>query len=88
MQTIQSPEAATTAHPQLTRVAYTMAEFGAMFGKSETWAYRQKYAGKIAVIQGLGHDLIPRSEIERLLGAGTNEPKKHSRRGLKPKQQA
>lgn len=55
--------------PLLDRAAVTPNEFAALFGKQTTWGYRQIYAGKIAVIKTLGHTLIPRSEIQRLLGS-------------------
>jgi hypothetical protein len=50
------------------RVAITPAEFGARFGKSQTWAYRRIYAGKVKVIPGCRPQLIPISEVERFLG--------------------
>jgi hypothetical protein len=48
-----------------------MREFAALFGKQVTWAYRLKYAGKVKVIPssecGGGGDMVPHSELERLL---------------------
>lgn len=49
------------------RVAYSPAEFSALFGKSQTWGYRQVYAGTVAVVTQRGRILIPASEVERLL---------------------
>jgi hypothetical protein len=54
------------------RVAFTPKEFAAMFGKSQTWGYRQIYAGKVKTITHHGHILIPAAEVERILAeAGT-----------------
>ena len=61
------------------RVAFSPGEFAALFGKSQTWGYRQIYAGKVKAITEHGRILIPASEVERILGkAGTYD-------GLKPK---
>ena len=61
------------------RVAFSPGEFAALFGKSQTWGYRQIYAGKVKTITEHGRILIPASEVERILGkAGTYD-------GLKPK---
>ena len=49
------------------RVAYSPAEFAAMFGKSQTWGYRQIYAGKVKTITQHGRILIPAAEVERIL---------------------
>lgn len=49
------------------RIAITPAEFGAKFGKSQTWAYRKIYAGKVKVIPGCRPQLIPLVEVERFL---------------------
>ena len=38
-----------------------------MFGKSQTWGYRQLYAGKVKSITEYGRILIPASEVERIL---------------------
>lgn len=56
-----------TAKTPLKRVAYTPTEFAAMFGKSQTWGYRQIYAGKVKTITQHGRILIPASEVERIL---------------------
>jgi hypothetical protein len=64
------------------RVAFSPGEFAALFGKSQTWGYRQIYAGKVKTITEYGRILIPAAEVERILGkAGTYD-------GLKPKVKA
>ena len=49
------------------RVAYSPGEFAELFGKSQTWGYRQIYAGKVKAITEHGRILIPATEVERLL---------------------
>jgi hypothetical protein len=49
------------------RVAYSPGEFAELFGKSQTWGYRQIYAGKVNAITEHGRILIPAKEIERIL---------------------
>lgn len=51
------------------RVAYSPAEFAALFGKSQTWGYRQIYAGKVKTITQHGRILIPAADVERILAA-------------------
>lgn len=64
------------------RVAFSPGEFAALFGKSQTWGYRQIYAGKVKAIDDYGRILIPANEVERLLkSAGIYNGKE------KPKQQ-
>ena len=54
------------------RVAFSPGEFAALFGKEQTWGYRQIYAGKVKTITEHGRILIPASEEDRILGkAGT-----------------
>ena len=61
------------------RVTFSPGEFAALFGKSQTWGYRQIYAGKVKTITEYGRILIPASEVDRILGtAGIYN-------GLKPK---
>lgn len=61
------------------RVAFSPGEFAALFGKSQTWGYRQIYSGKVKTITEHGRILIPAKEVERILGsAGVYN-------GLKPK---
>ncbi|MGK0187940.1 MAG: hypothetical protein ACI9R3_003731 [Verrucomicrobiales bacterium] len=50
------------------KVAYTPKEFADLFGKSQTWGYRQLYAGKVKAITKLGRIMIPAAEVERVLG--------------------
>ena len=63
----------------LERMAYSPKEFAALFGKSQTWGYRQIYAGKVKAITEHGRILIPAAEVEAILKtAGIYD-------GLKPK---
>ncbi len=64
---------------QFSRVAFSPGEFAALFGKSQTWGYRQIYAGKVKTITEVGRILIPAAEVERVLG------KAEIYNGLKPK---
>ena len=64
---------------RMQRVTFSPGEFAALFGKSQTWGYRQIYADKVKTITEYGRILIPASEVDRILGtAGTYN-------GLKPK---
>ena len=49
------------------RVAFSPAEFAALFGKSQTWGYRQIYSGKIKAITDHGRTLIAAAEVDRIL---------------------
>ena len=61
------------------RVAFSPGEFANLFGKSQTWGYRQLYSGKVKAITEHGRTIIPASEVERILAtAGIYE-------GAKPK---
>jgi hypothetical protein len=51
------------------RLAYTLDETAAMFGKHRSWAYRQVRTKQLKVITGYGAMLVPRSEIERILNS-------------------
>lgn len=51
------------------RAAYTPKEFSALFGKSQTWGYRQIQAGKVNAIKDYGRILIPADEVERVLAS-------------------
>ena len=62
----------------LDRVAFSPGEFASLFGKSQTWGYRQIYAGKVKTVTELGRILIPAAEVERVLG------KAGAYNGLKP----
>jgi hypothetical protein len=49
------------------RVAYSPGEFAALFGRSQTWGYRQIYAGKVNAITEHGRILIPAKDVEKVL---------------------
>ena len=50
------------------RVTFSPGEFATLFGKSQSWGYRQIYAGKVKTITEYGRILIPASEVEKILG--------------------
>jgi hypothetical protein len=56
-----------TKSEPLKRVAYSPGEFAELFGKSQTWGYRQIYDGKVIAITQHGRILIPAKEVERIL---------------------
>lgn len=61
------------------RAALSPKEFAALFGKSQTWGYRQIYAGKVNAVTEVGRILIPITEIEKILStAGRYSAKKKS----------
>ena len=61
------------------RVAFSPGEFAALFGKSQTWGYRQIYGGKVKAITQHGRILIPAAEVDAILKtAGVYD-------GIKPK---
>lgn len=63
----------------LARVAFSPREFAQLFGKSQTWGYRQIYAGKVKAITAHGRTLIPAGEVDAILKtAGIYD-------GMKPK---
>ena len=69
----------------LERVAYSPGEFATLFGKSQTWGYRQIYAGKVNAITQHGRILIPAKEVERVLESagiynGQEKPKQANAR--------
>lgn len=49
------------------RLTYSPAEFAELFGREQTWAYRQVYAGKVKVITQFGRIMIPATEVDRIL---------------------
>ena len=51
------------------KLTYTPAEFADLFGKSQSWAYRQLYSGRIDGITGHGRVMIPASEAEKILSS-------------------
>jgi hypothetical protein len=56
----------------VSRVAYSLAEFAALFGKEKTWAYRKIYAQQVKAIKDQGRLMIPAAEVERILGTAAN----------------
>lgn len=59
------------------RAAFSPGEFAALFGKSQTWGYRQIYAGKVKPVTEYGRLLIPAAEVDRILAtAGIYDGKK------------
>ena len=50
------------------RVAFSPKEFAELFGKEQTWGYRQIYAGKVKTVTEYGRMMIPASEVEKILG--------------------
>lgn len=73
------------AKPENNRVAYSPGEFAALFGKQQTWGYRQIYAQKVAAITEHGRILIPAAEVERILAtaAAYDGMKKKPVKGVK-----
>ena len=56
-----------------------LGEFAKLFGKSQTWGYRQIYGGKVKAITEHGRILIPAAEVDAILKtAGVYD-------GMKPK---
>lgn len=55
------------AESLIQRVAYSPGEFAKMFGKSQTWGYREIYRGNVNAITEHGRILIPAKEVERVL---------------------
>lgn len=51
------------------RLTYTPLEFAKLFNKSQSWAYRQLYAGRIAGITEYGRVMIAASEVDKILNA-------------------
>ncbi|HEV2692913.1 MAG TPA: hypothetical protein VG347_08475 [Verrucomicrobiae bacterium] len=49
------------------RVTFSPGEFAALFGKAQTWGYRQLYSGKVKATTEYGRIMIPASEVERIL---------------------
>ena len=61
---------------EMERVAYTPKEFAALFGKSQTWGYRQIYSGAVASTTEHGRTLIPAREVEKILSTAQAKGKK------------
>jgi hypothetical protein len=55
------------------RVAYTVEEFAALFGRCRGWAYRMIAQKKVKVIAGYGKAMVPATEVERILGEGGDQ---------------
>lgn len=54
------------------RVAYSIAEFAALFGKKRLWAYDLAKKGKIRTLTGYGKTMVPAAEVERILSEGSS----------------
>ncbi len=48
-------------------MAFSPGEFAKLFGKSQTWGYRQINCGKVKAITAYGRILIPTAEVEAVL---------------------
>ena len=59
------------ALPLTERAAITPREFAQLFGHQTVWGYRQIYAHRVAVLTQFGRMMIPRSEVQRLLGTAS-----------------
>jgi hypothetical protein len=70
----------TSPHP----IVYAPKDFAAVFGKSQSWAYRMIYHGKVRTIQGFGEIRIPASEVHRILASASEDYQPQSNRGRKP----
>jgi hypothetical protein len=51
----------------LERAAYSPQEFSSLFGRSQTWGYRQIYAGRVETITQFGRIMIPASEVTKIV---------------------
>jgi hypothetical protein len=70
---------------ELTRVAYSPAEFAESCGRHPSWAYRLLYSGKVHAITEFGRLLIPASELQRVLSlAKTYDPTTKRKPELRP----
>ena len=70
---------------KLDRVAYSPGEFAALFGKQQTWGYRQIYAQKVKTITEFGRIKIPAAEVERILATAKNyDGEKKQKKSAKP----
>lgn len=54
--------------PSREPVALSPRQFAELFGKEQSWGYRQIYSGKVKTITAYGRILIPASEVEKILG--------------------
>ena len=55
-------------NPPSAKRGYTPKEFGALFGRSATWAYRRIYSGAVFTIGSAGNYCIPLEEVDRFAG--------------------
>lgn len=51
----------------LCRLAYTVAEFAALFGRSQAWGYRRIYAEEVVALEIGGRAMITKEEILRFM---------------------
>lgn len=54
------------------RVAHSVAQVSAMFGKHRSWGHRQVKKGRINAIVGFGITMISDQEVKRILGKQGN----------------
>ena len=52
----------------ISRKAYTLAEFASLLGKHRSYAYRLARSGRIKTIKGFGCELVSAAEIDRIFG--------------------
>jgi len=57
----------------VTRAAYTIEQFSAIFGHARAWGYRMVRLKRVRAIRGFGSMLIPASEVDRILADGDSE---------------
>lgn len=53
---------------KLPRAAFSHSEFAAIFNRTRSWSYRMARSGRIRTITGYGHELVPSTEVDRILG--------------------
>lgn len=49
------------------RLAYSPAEFAALFGKDQSWAYRKIKSNQLKAVSSFGNMMVPASEADRIL---------------------
>ena len=49
------------------RVAFSVSEAAAAFGKKKLWIYRKIYAGELKILSPNGQIMIPARELEKLV---------------------
>ncbi|MCB1077335.1 MAG: helix-turn-helix domain-containing protein [Verrucomicrobiae bacterium] len=65
----------------LIRLAYTVAEFAALFGRSQAWGYRRIYAGEVVALEIGGRAMITREEILRFMSTRKEFPGRPTKAG-------